>query len=138
MALNPFKNKKVSPTKKSVKDDSVVVENESGAEETVASDLFAGTGGAQAYKVLRNFYVSEKSSMGVANDQYTFKVYKDANKSEIKKEVAKIFNVKVKSVRVLNSPEKRRDFGRHPGTKSGFKKAIVVLEKGYTIGQVKP
>ena len=34
--------------------------------------------------------------------------------------------------------EKRRNIGKHTGFKSGFKKAIVVLEKGYTIGQAKP
>jgi large subunit ribosomal protein L23 len=87
---------------------------------------------------LRGFYVSEKSSLGQVMSQYTFEVFKGVNKNEVKKEVAKLFNVKVKSVRILNMPEKRRDFGKHPGSKSGFKKAIVMLEKGYTIGQAKP
>jgi large subunit ribosomal protein L23 len=103
-----------------------------------ASISFSGTGGANAHKILRGFYVSEKSSLGQVMSQYTFEVFKGVNKNEVKKEVAKLFNVKVKSVRILNMPEKRRDFGKHPGSKSGFKKAIVMLEKGYTIGQAKP
>ena len=59
-------------------------------------------------------------------------------KSEIKKEVSKLFNVQVKSVKILNMPEKRRDFGKHPGMRSGFKKAVVALKEGFTIGQAKP
>ena len=102
------------------------------------SAAFSGTVGSDAYRVLRGFYVSEKASMGMADSQYMFRVFNNANKSEIKKEVAKLFNVKVKSVKVLNMPEKRRDFGKHPGSRSGFKKAIVILEEGYTIGQAKP
>ena len=46
--------------------------------------------------------------------------------------------VKVKQVKMLNMPRKRRDLGKHPGFKSGFKKAVVVLEEGYAIGQAKP
>ena len=102
------------------------------------SMAFSGTGGAEAHKVLRGFYVSEKASMGIAGNQYMFKVFNNANKSEVKKEVSKLFKVEVKSVKILNMPEKRRDFGKHPGSRSGFKKAIVILKSGYTIGQAKP
>lgn len=102
------------------------------------SAAFSGTGSSDVHKVLRGFYVSEKASLATNFNQYVFRVFVDANKSEVKKEVSKLFNVKVKDVKILNMPEKRRDFGRHPGAKSGFKKAIVVLEEGYTIGQAKP
>ena len=71
-------------------------------------------------------------------NQYIFKIFNEANKSEVKKEVSRLFNVKVKRVRMLNMPEKRRDFGKHPGSRSGFKKAVVVLKEGYVIGQAKP
>ena len=93
--------------------------------------------GARTHRILRGFYVSEKASLGQGDNQYVFRVFNNANKSEVKKEVSRLFNVKVKSVKVLNMPEKRRDFGRHPGAKSGFKKAIVVLEKGHVIGQAR-
>ena len=99
---------------------------------------FSDTSGAETHKVLRSFYVSEKGSLASGMNQYVFKVFPRANKSEVSKEVAKLFNVKIKSVKILNMPSKRRDFGKHPGSKSGFKKALVVLKEGYTIGQAKP
>jgi large subunit ribosomal protein L23 len=104
--------------------------------EKPVSSVFV-TGGASAYRVLKGFYVSEKSSMGSAHNQYVFRVFKRANKAEVKKEVSKLFNVQIKSVKMLNMPEKRRDFGKHPGERSGFKKAIVVLKEGFVIGQAK-
>jgi len=99
---------------------------------------FSGKQSVDAHKVLRSFYVSEKASTGISMNQYVFRVFDSANKSEVKKEVAKLFNVKVKQVKMLNMPRKRRDLGKHPGFKSGFKKAVVVLEEGYAIGQAKP
>ncbi len=90
-----------------------------------------------AHRILRNIYISEKSSMLGAFNQYVFKVFPKANKSQIKNKVEKLFSVKVKDVKVLNMPEKRKDLGKHPGFRSGFKKAIVVLEKGYAIEQAK-
>ena len=106
--------------------------------ESVGSSAFSGTGGLNAHRILKGFYISEKASLGNVDNQYTFRVFKSANKSEVKKEVTKLFNVKVRSVKILNMPEKRRDFGKHPGTKTGFKKAVVILKEGYTIGQAKP
>ena len=52
--------------------------------------------------------------------------------------IEKLFNVKVKAVKILNMPQKRKDVGKHSGFRAGFKKAVVVLEKGYTIEQAKP
>ncbi|OGM98516.1 MAG: 50S ribosomal protein L23 [Candidatus Yanofskybacteria bacterium RIFCSPLOWO2_01_FULL_41_34] len=95
-------------------------------------------GNAEAYRVLKNFYVSEKASLLNGFNQYVFKVFRNSNKSQIRKQVEKLFNVKVKGVKVLNMPRKRRDLGRHPGFRSEFKKAIVGLEKGQTIEQAKP
>lgn len=108
-------------------------------EQIVSSDIsFSGKQGVDAYKILRSFYVSEKASAGIAINQYVFRVFDRANKSEVKKEVAKLFNVRVKQVRMLNTHKKRRDLGKHPGFRPGFKKAIVLLEEGYSIGQAKP
>ncbi len=96
-----------------------------------------GNWSASDQQVLKGFYVSEKASILSAMNQYVFKVFDNANKAEVKKQVEKIFEVKVKDVKVSNMPKKRRDLGKHPGFKPGFKKAIVVLEKGYTIEQAK-
>lgn len=138
MAL--FSKTKKDQDKKAKKRPDIELEKnvEENSKEELSSVVFSGVGGAEAHKILKGFYVSEKASIGANFNQYTFRVFKNANKSEVKKEVNKLFNVKVKSVRILNMPEKRRDFGRHPGSKSGFKKAIVILEKGHAIGQAKP
>ncbi len=93
---------------------------------------------SEAYRVLKSFYISEKASLLNGFNQYVFKVFRNANKSQIRKQVEKLFNVKVKNVKVLNMPRKRRDLGQHQGFRSEFKKAIVVLEKGQTIEQAKP
>ena len=106
--------------------------------ELSGSSVFSGTSSGQTHRILKGFYVSEKSSIGNSFNHYTFRVEKTANKSEVQKEVSKLFNVKVKSVKILNMPEKRRDFGKHPGERSGFKKAVVVLQEGFSIGQAKP
>ena len=123
-------NKKNKDKEKVVKED--VKDN---APESV---VFSGVGGSETHKILKGFYVSEKASLGSGMNQYVFKVFNKANKSEVKKEVARLFNVQVKTVRILNMPEKRRDFGKHPGSRPGFKKAIVVLKEGQVIGQAKP
>ena len=95
------------------------------------------SGSAGSQQVLKEFYVSEKASMLNTMNQYVFKVFNNANKGQIKKQVEKVFDVKVKDIKVTNMPRKRRDIGQHPGYKSGFKKAIVVLEEGYSIDQAK-
>jgi len=138
MKIFDKKNKKADPKKDLKKVEEKEIQG--GVEEQVVSAdiVFSGNQSVDAHKILRSFYVSEKASTGISMNQYVFRVFKRANKSEVKKEVAKLFNVKVKQVKMLNMPEKRRDLGKHPGFKSGFKKAIVVLEEGYAIGQAKP
>ena len=87
--------------------------------------------------VITGFYISEKAGLLNGFNQYVFKVAKDANKSQLAKQDEKMFNVKVKDVKIMNTKKKRRDIGRYHGFKPGFKKAVVVLEKGYAIEQAK-
>ncbi|MEK7121358.1 MAG: 50S ribosomal protein L23 [Patescibacteria group bacterium] len=137
MAFNLFKKedeKKEKKAKPMPKEEFAASEKET---EEKATFLPTGTS-EDAYKILKNFYVSEKASLLNGFNQYVFKVFNNANKTQIRKQVGKLFNVKVKSVKVLNMPRKRRDLGKHPGFRSEFKKAIVVLEKGQTIEQAKP
>ena len=88
-------------------------------------------------RTLKGFYTSEKATALSSFSQYVFKVFDNATKNEIRKQVEKSFSVKVKGVKIINLPEKSRTIGRHKGFKKGFKKAIVVLEKGYSIEQAK-
>jgi large subunit ribosomal protein L23 len=82
-------------------------------------------------------YVSEKASRMENFNQYMFKVARTANKPEVKKAIQNRFKVKVVAVNMINMPSKKRTVGRHVGTKSGFRKAIVTLAEGDTINSVK-
>ncbi len=78
--------------------------------------------------------VTEKSErLRTKQNQYTFKVKSDVNKIEIAKAVAKLFNVKVAKVRVMNYLGKPKRMGVFLGKRSDWKKAIVTLKKGEVI-----
>ena len=91
-----------------------------------------------AHGALKNFYVSEKATRTQGENQYMFKVSPQVNAQEIAKHVSKLYDVVVTKVHVLNMPHKRRDIGRHPGIKIGFRKAMVTLAPGHRIQQAKP
>lgn len=77
--------------------------------------------------------ITEKSMSERQNNVYTFKVSKDATKTEIKKAVEDAFKVTVKSVNTLNTKSKRRRVGRYAGKTKTYKKAIVTLNEGSSI-----
>ena len=78
--------------------------------------------------VLREPHTSEKTTvMADKFKQFTFKVLKDATKSEIKMAVEHIFNVKVKNVSVVNVKGKAKRFKQTSGKRSDWKKAFVSL-----------
>jgi large subunit ribosomal protein L23 len=77
--------------------------------------------------------VSEKSYGLLDNNKYTFLVHPDANKTEIKIAVEKVFNVKVTSVNTLNRPGKARRTARGIGKRKDTKRAIVSLAEGHRI-----
>lgn len=88
-------------------------------------------------KILREYRVTEKAADLAANfNQYTFEVAPEANRKEVARAVAKVFNVEVIKVNILNKKPKlkvdRMRRGR-PGTKGGHKKAIVTLKEGDAI-----
>ncbi len=79
--------------------------------------------------VLREPHTSEKATlMAEKYKQFTFKVLKTATKPEIKQAVEQLFNVKVKSVSVLNVKGKRKRFKQTNGKRSDWKKAFVSLQ----------
>ncbi len=77
--------------------------------------------------------ITEKSMAGSQKGIYTFKVAKNATKSEIKSEIENHFGVKVKDVRTLNTKAKDRRVGKYTGKTKTYKKAIVTLCEGSTI-----
>ncbi len=73
--------------------------------------------------------LSEKSYADIANKKYTFIVRPDANKTEIKKAVEKVFGVKVKNVNASNVNGKLKRQGKTQGYTSDYKKAFVTLKE---------
>ena len=65
--------------------------------------------------------------------QFTFRVLNTATKSEIKLAVEQMFNVKVKSVSVVNVKGKQKRFKKTSGKRSDWKKAFVSLLPEYDI-----
>jgi len=85
----------------------------------------------RAHEVLRRPVITEKSTHLKDNQRtMTFKVARDANKSEIKEAVERIFKVKVESVRTASFHGKVRRQGRFSGRRPDWKKAYVTLKKG--------
>jgi len=80
--------------------------------------------------------VTEKAVNLSAANKYVFKVDKKATKSEIKKEIVRIFKVKVEDVNIINQRGKQKRRGRILGHTAPFKKAIVTLKKGEKIKEL--
>ena len=71
--------------------------------------------------------ISEKSYSLLDERQYTFVVRPDANKTQIKIAVEKVFGVKVLSVNTLNRIGKRKRSRTGYGKRRDTKRAIVTL-----------
>ena len=77
--------------------------------------------------------VSEKSYHGSTLGTYTFRVHKDAHKTQIRQAVEELFEVKVVRVNVISVPAKPKRRGQFKGIRPGWKKAVVQLRAGDTI-----
>ena len=79
--------------------------------------------------------VSEKSYAGIEANRYTFLVHPDANKTEIKEAIQKIWNVRVLGVNTMNRKGKvtRARRSNKYGSKPDTKRAIVTLAAGEEI-----
>ncbi len=85
-------------------------------------------------KILVGPVVSEKSTRAAdLNNQYVFKVLRDASKPEVRKAVEKMFDVKVTAVQLLNVKGKTKRFGQTTGRRSDWKKAYITLAEGSEI-----
>jgi large subunit ribosomal protein L23 len=74
--------------------------------------------------------ISEKSYGLLDENKYTFEVHPDANKTEIKIAVEKVFGVTVTSVNTLNRQGKRRRTRNGWGKRKDTKRAIVSVAPG--------
>ena len=73
--------------------------------------------------------LTEKGYVGIADKKYAFIVKKDANKTEIKLAVEKLFGVQVASVNTVTCKGKLKRMGRNQGYTPDRKKAIVTLKE---------
>jgi large subunit ribosomal protein L23 len=90
------------------------------------------------YDVIRRPLVTEKSNYQNSRlHQYVFEVAPDATKTLVKDAVETLFDVDVVRVNVINAPAKRTRRWRSRRImvrSSSYKKAIVTLAEGDTIG----
>lgn len=88
---------------------------------------------AAAYKVLIAPWITEAATAAMELNKYIFKVDPIATKTQIKKAIEDLYKVKVVSVNTIKIAKKARNYGRTPGWKAGFKKAVVTLKEGNKI-----
>ena len=85
-------------------------------------------------QVLLGPHVSEKAtSAAESGNQVVFKVRGDATKTDVRRAVELLFEVKVERVSVVRIPAKKKRFGQRPGARQAWKKAYVRLAPGQDI-----
>ena len=85
------------------------------------------------YDKILSPFVTEKSTNLSEQNKIVFKVPFRANKTNLKKNIEKIFKVNVIKINIINK-QNRTKLARGRKVKvSGFKKAIITLKKGQSI-----
>ena len=77
--------------------------------------------------------ITEKATILSEQNKTVFKVHDGASKENIKKNVEKLFKVKVIKVNIINRKTKTKFKQGRIAKKNGYKKAIVTLKEGQTI-----
>jgi large subunit ribosomal protein L23 len=77
--------------------------------------------------------VSEKSYSLISDRKYTFKVHKNAHKTQVRQAVEELFEVHVENVNIVKVQAKPKRRGLTKGMRPGWKKAIVQVREGDTI-----
>ncbi|MCQ2352101.1 MAG: 50S ribosomal protein L23 [Victivallaceae bacterium] len=87
---------------------------------------------SNAFDIIIAPVVTEKCNALMQEKKYTFKVNPKAGRIEIGKAVEELFNVKVKSVNVMNYAGKAKRVGRtmKSGKRADWKRAVVTLAEG--------
>lgn len=82
----------------------------------------------QYYDVILKPVITEKSMNAMSDKKYTFLVHTEANKTQIKEAVEKMFpGTKVSGVNTMNLDGKKKRRGNKVGRTAKTKKAIVQL-----------
>ena len=80
--------------------------------------------------LVRRPIVTEKATIAMEQNKYTFEVIPKATKPEIKAAIETLFDVKVVKVNTSRPPRKKRRVGKFLGYKPQYKKAIVTVAPG--------
>ncbi|MEO0988641.1 MAG: 50S ribosomal protein L23 [Cyanobacteria bacterium J06639_14] len=83
--------------------------------------------------LVRRPLITEKATLLLENNQYTFEVTPKATKPEIRAAIEELFDVTVIGVSTVNPPRKKRRMGRTEGFRARYKRAVVTLAEGDSI-----
>ena len=85
------------------------------------------------YDSILNPFVTEKSTSQSEMNKVVFKVHRLLNKKSVKKNIEKIFKVKVVKVNIINKQSRVKKVRGKKIRVQGYKKAIITLKKGQNI-----
>ena len=88
---------------------------------------------ARHYDTIVAPVITEKATIASENNQFVFKVRRDATKPQIKAAVEKLFDVKVTAVNTALRKGKNKVFRGVRGKQQDVKKAVVTLADGHRI-----
>lgn len=80
--------------------------------------------------LIRRPILTEKATLLMEQNKYSFEVTLQATKPEIKAAIEDLFQVKIVQVNTQRPPRKKRRVGKFVGYKSQYKRAIVTLAPG--------
>ncbi len=83
--------------------------------------------------IIRKPLITEKATIALENNQYTFEVAPKATKPQIKSAIEKLFDVKVVNISTQNPPRKKRRVGQFIGHRAAYKRAVITLAPEDTI-----
>ena len=88
--------------------------------------------------VVKKILLTEKGTrLSEEQNQYLFRVAKEANKTEIKQAVEALFNVRVMAVNTMRRKgKKKRQRTANFGTTASWKRAVVTLHKEDSINLI--
>ena len=88
---------------------------------------------ARHYDTIIAPVITEKATIASENNQFVFKVARNATKPQIKAAVESLFDVKVTAVNTLLRKGKNKVFRGVRGVQQDMKKAVVTLADGHRI-----
>jgi len=80
--------------------------------------------------LVRRPIVTEKATILMEQNKYTFEVVPKATKPQIRAAIEDLFDVKVEKVNTSKPPRKKRRVGKFIGFKPQYKRAIVTVAAG--------